>query len=76
MVKEWISYIDDKTRDSHRNIPQGVGGESVEIDGIFSNGLQYPGDPSGLGEEVINCRCTIGYKIKDSNFEIGRTINE
>ena len=72
MIKEWISYIDDKTRESHR----AMNTTTAEMDGVFSNGLQYPGDPEGSGEEVINCRCTIGYQIKDSNFEIGRTINE
>ena len=25
--------------------------------------LEYPGDPSGSAENVINCKCVIGYEI-------------
>ncbi len=70
MLKEWIAYIDDRTRDSHI----GMNGEAVEMDANFSNKLEYPGDPNGDAAEVINCRCTIGYQVKESNFIIGRTI--
>lgn len=34
-------------------------GEEQSIGQPFSNGLQYPGDPSGDPEETINCECTI-----------------
>jgi len=70
--KEWISYIDDKTRESHIEL----NGATVPMKDNFSNGLEYPGDPTGEAEEVINCRCTIGYVVKDDEISIGRTIPE
>lgn len=55
VVKQWDSTLDGKTRDSHRAID----GEIKELDEKFSNGLEYPGDPSGAAGEVINCRCSL-----------------
>lgn len=40
-------------RDSHI----AVGGEIRNINEPFSNGLMYPGDPSGDASETVNCRC-------------------
>ena len=53
VVKQWDATLDGKTRDSHRR----VDGEIRELDELFSNGLDYPGDPKGSAKEVINCRC-------------------
>lgn len=53
--KQWCATLDDRTRFSHRMLD----GEIRDIDEEFSNGLMYPGDPSGDAEEVINCRCTL-----------------
>jgi hypothetical protein len=59
LEKEWLAWIDDRTRDSHRD---DLNGERVPLDGTFSNGLGYPGDPAGDDPgEVINCRCTLVY---------------
>jgi SPP1 gp7 family putative phage head morphogenesis protein len=52
--KLWISARDSRTRDSHARMD----GESKDINSRYSNGLMYPGDPSGSAGEVINCRCT------------------
>lgn len=52
--KRWISARDARTRDSHARLD----GETIDINTRYSNGLMYPGDPSGNAEEVINCRCT------------------
>lgn len=54
VVKQWDSTLDGRTRDSHAR----VDGEIRELDEKFSNGLMFPGDPSGAAAEVINCRCT------------------
>lgn len=53
LVKVWDAVLDGKTRPSHRR----VDGEIRELDEKFSNGLKYPGDPSGRAGEVVNCRC-------------------
>ena len=55
VVKQWDSTLDARTRGSH----QAVDGEIRELDKKFSNGLMFPGDPSGRPEEVINCRCAL-----------------
>ena len=55
VVKQWDSTLDGKTRDSHA----AVDGEIRELDKTFSNGLKYPGDPSGSAAEVVNCRCAL-----------------
>ena len=55
VVKQWDSTLDSRTRDSHVS----VDGEVRELDEKFSNGLMFPGDPSGRAEEVINCRCAL-----------------
>lgn len=55
VVKQWDASLDKRTRKSHAR----VDGEIRELDEPFSNGLQYPGDPSGKASEVINCRCAM-----------------
>lgn len=55
VLKQWDATLDTRTRDSHRM----VDGEIRELDEKFSNGLMYPGDPSGGAAEVCNCRCAL-----------------
>lgn len=55
LQKQWMASLDSRTRDSHRELD----GEKADIDGRFSNGLSYPGDPTGPASEVWNCRCTM-----------------
>lgn len=55
IVKQWDSTLDTRTRDSHAR----VDGEIRELDKKFSNGLMFPGDPSGGAGEVVNCRCAL-----------------
>lgn len=57
--KVWMSTPDDRVRESHLEMD----GEEVDTDEEFSNGLMYPGDPSGDPSEVWNCRCTIHTRI-------------
>lgn len=61
-AKEWIATGDDRTRDSH------ILAESdgvIGLDKRFSNGLLYPGDPSGDAGETINCRCVLAPAFKE-----------
>lgn len=53
--KRWVASKDSRTRASHSELD----GEIKPWDQPFSNGLMYPGAPSGPGNEVYNCRCTM-----------------
>jgi hypothetical protein len=55
VVKQWDASMDKRTRESHAR----VDGEIRELDEKFSNGLMFPGDPSGGAAEVVNCRCAL-----------------
>ena len=64
VMKEWVSVEDDRTREDH----QDVDGEELAMHEHFKVGdseLLYPGDPSGLPEQIINCRCVLVYNRKE-----------
>lgn len=50
---QWLSSRDDRVRDSH----VALDGEEKMLNEPYSNGLMYPGDPSGDAAEIIQCRC-------------------
>lgn len=52
---QWMATHDSITRDSHVLLD----GEIVEVGEEFSNGLRYPGDPTGDPSEYWSCRCTL-----------------
>lgn len=60
VVKQWDAALDGRTRPSHRI----VDGEIAELEEKFSNGLSYPGEPSGPAAEVVNCRCALLQRAK------------
>ena len=65
LKKYWIVALDGRERDTHRDVSILTSETPIPIDDYFTVGgssLQYPGDPSGGAEEVINCRCAIAYK--------------
>jgi len=73
--KTWQTHIDGRQRKSHEKLHL----ETVPIDEPFPNGLMFPGDPSGIPSEVINCRCSllsgqspdkIKRKTDDEDYEI------
>lgn len=57
--KVWVATKDMRTRSSHQHLD----GETVDWDEDFSNGLRFPGDPSGEPGEVYNCRCTVRTEV-------------
>ena len=62
LKKEWISSGGERTRLNH----QIANGQRVDIGQPFSVGadlLMQCGDPNGSPEEVINCRCAVGYSL-------------
>jgi SPP1 gp7 family putative phage head morphogenesis protein len=55
--KEWRTYLDNRTRDAHRN----ANGQTVQVNMPFTvdgENLDRPGDPKGSAANIINCRCT------------------
>ncbi len=55
--KQWLAVMDDKTRDDHFDMH----GTTVPMDEPFrfpsGDEIDFPGDPGGEAEQVINCRC-------------------
>lgn len=60
MEKMWLATMDNRTRHSHRWLDE----ERQPLDGTFSNGCEYPGDPKGDPAEVYNCRCSMRAIVK------------
>ena len=63
-VKVWEASIDGRERETHAE----VDGDEVPIDQPFEVGgyqMMHPGDSSmgAPAEEVINCRCSVSYRI-------------
>lgn len=63
--KQWIATVDSRTRYSHREIDR----ETAELEDTFSNGCECPGDPSGPGEEVYNCRCAMRFVMPGHEYD-------
>lgn len=64
LKREWLAAQDERTRETHA----AANGQIVGMDNPFEVGndtLMYPGDPEGTPEEVINCRCAVGYIVDD-----------
>jgi hypothetical protein len=54
-TKKWSARMVN-TRDTHADLDKEP---AIPSDQPFSNGLMYPGDPSGPASEVINCHCVM-----------------
>lgn len=57
LKKRWISTLDSRTRDRHRDLD----GQIVDLDAPFKyRGVEglYPGEMSGGASQNINCRCS------------------
>lgn len=62
--REWITVADERSRPTH----MGANGQRRKKGDFFDVGaakLEYPGDPRGPGEEIINCRCVLVGVIDD-----------
>jgi uncharacterized protein with gpF-like domain len=62
--KEWVSAAGERTRDSHT----AADGQIVAMDEPFNvdgESLEFPGDPAGSPENVINCRCSVAHIVVD-----------
>ena len=62
--KLWISTLDGRTRDSHRDLD----GQLAEVDKPFNSILgeiMFPGDPNASPANTWNCRCTLGWEYPE-----------
>ena len=84
LVKVWVNANDNRVRGNPAGLyPDAqdnhwkLGGEFVDVDGTFSNGLDYPRDPKGKAFEVINCRCSfVTISKKDLDAQDFEEINQ
>lgn len=60
--KQWVAYIDDRTRDTHRNLD----GNIEDVDEYFTAygkkgryNIMFPRDPNAEPEMICNCRCRL-----------------
>ena len=70
-LKKWINRGDERVRNSHSdmdNHPEIPADEYFTV-GPSGSQMQYPGDPNGSPEEIINCRCFLTYRKVDKNNE-------
>lgn len=71
--REWLAALDDRTRDDHED----AHGQRVALDEPFEVGgeeLDYPGDPSGSAENIINCRCSQIGIVSEKRLRSGRAV--
>ena len=65
LKKEWVATLDERTRDTHRELD----GQRVDVDEdyVTYNGdrLRFPADPMAPAEEVYNCRCATVAIVED-----------
>lgn len=60
--KDWNAVGDSRTREDH----DAADGQQVPLDSFFRIGgarLQHPGDPRAPADQVVNCRCVLGYPV-------------
>lgn len=61
LKKQWLATHDNRTRDAHGSNKGGADGQIVDVDKPFTVGgekLMFPGDSSGSGWNIYNCRCS------------------
>jgi HK97 family phage portal protein len=62
VTKTWNTVGDERVRDAHRSV-DGVERKNGKAFRVGSSLLQYPGDPAGEPEDVINCRCYLTWHV-------------
>jgi hypothetical protein len=64
LKKKWLVALDGRERMSHAEVSAQTILEPIDIDDKFNVGgsiMDYPGDPMGDADQVINCRCAVSY---------------
>ena len=64
VLRTWNAILDERTRDTHA-VLDGDEVQGMETPFFSPSGaaLLYPGDPTAPAEEVVNCRCSLSYKL-------------
>ena len=81
MLKEWISGPDD---DRARDFHQPMDGKTVELKENFvvpnpggsPDDMSGPGDDTAPPEQIINCRCVLGYTVDEKAFNMKDPIDK
>lgn len=69
-LKTWVHHASKSPRAAHERLS----GETVAIDGRFSNGALWPGDTGALpADEVANCHCELELTVTDGAYELSQT---
>lgn len=69
-LKTWVHHASKSPRAAHERLS----GETVPIDGRFSNGALWPGDTGALpADEVANCHCELELTVTDGVYEFSQT---
>lgn len=63
--KQWSARM-IRTREMHVH----ADGEVVAFDALFSTGLNYPGEPTGKADNVINCHCIMKPHVRSVSPEL------
>ncbi|WP_020471479.1 phage minor head protein [Zavarzinella formosa] len=61
MLKEWLPTLDGRTRPAHAEME---GSDPIPMEDKFlvdGEEMDRPGDPAGSAENVISCRCVLGF---------------
>ena len=58
--KEWVSAADERTRIDHSSANGQIVGPK-EMFNVGGEELEFPGDPNGSAENIINCRCVLNF---------------
>jgi len=64
----WIFTQDSRTRVTHIGVP-GLNPKGVRVNEAFQTNLGqllYPRDPNGLAANTVNCRCSVVYRLDES----------
>ena len=62
--KVWIATLDDRTRDSHRNLDGQVRNTNEPFESDLGL-IMYPGDPNAEPQNVWSCRCALGWEYPE-----------
>lgn len=60
--KTWRHNSGKNGRSAHA----ALNGQTVEASALFTNGMRWPGDPTGGADDNANCHCTLEWSHSDS----------